>query len=228
MEWVDRFQLFLFDFDGLLVDNEKLHLEAYVLMCKSHGCELTWDLPYFFGIAHLSSNGLKEAIYREFPELYAKQPKWEILYEQKKEIYLSLVRSGRLELMPGVEKLLKVLESKNIRRCVATNSPKEHIEMIKSSLPALGSIPLWVTREDYARSKPEPDAYLKAIEMLGQPQDRTIGFEDSFKGYTALKKARCSVPVMICPSFHPQLENFPKDEEWYFETFEAIPKSFQG
>lgn len=44
MEWTQDYHLFLFDFDGLLVDTEALHLEAYRRMCAEKGHTLDLDL----------------------------------------------------------------------------------------------------------------------------------------------------------------------------------------
>src|SRR3990172_6839619 len=47
MHWIYQFQLFLFDFDGLLVNTEDLHFAAYQKMCCDRGFELKWDFERF-------------------------------------------------------------------------------------------------------------------------------------------------------------------------------------
>ena len=34
MDWIKKYQLFLFDFDGLLVNTEEMHFLAYKQMCE--------------------------------------------------------------------------------------------------------------------------------------------------------------------------------------------------
>ena len=48
---------------------------------------------------------------------------------------------------------------------------------------------------DYARAKPEPDPYLRAVERLGLEPDRCLVIEDSERGLRAAKAAglRCWV-----------------------------------
>lgn len=224
MKWIEKFSLFLFDFDGLLVNSEHLHFQAYLEMCRRRGFSLSWDFYQFCLVAHYSSTGLRDTIYEELPELKVIEPDWKILYAEKKKIYEDLLEKGTLELLPGVERLLKALQKADKRRCVATNSFKAQVDAIQKQLPILGSIPVWITREDYENPKPRPDAYLEAIKRLGQPGDRLIGFEDSLRGIQALKQAGVP-PVLICPDLHPQLEDPALKGIPYFRSFEEIPET---
>lgn len=217
MDWIHKFQLFLFDFDGLLVDTERLHYQAYIEMMATQGHRLTWSFSRFCEVAHLNSVAIKETLYADYPEL---SPDWATLYAEKKKAYLNLVTSGNIELMPGAQSLLNALEQANIRRCVATNSFRDQIELIRAQIPALQTIPHWVTREDYARPKPNPDAYLKAIELYGNPGDHIIGFEDSLRGLRALQ-ATPALPILICSATHPLLQHV-SPKVYRFDSLTAI------
>lgn len=146
MQWIDEYQLFLFDFDGLLVNTEEIHYQAYQRMCHQRGFKLLWDFPYYCSIAHYSSDGLRQQIYADFPSLEAQEPKWEVLYEEKKRAYLALLQEGAVHLMPGAESLLIQLQQKNKKRCVVTHSAQELVENIRNQNPILNSIPNWITR----------------------------------------------------------------------------------
>lgn len=222
MKWLQQFDLILLDFDGLLVNTEELHFEAYRLLCAENGCNLDWDFNRFCAIAHASATGLRETIYAQFPQLQASQPNWDHLYARKKQLYLDLLVPEKLALLPGVDKLLKELSLQGIKRCVATNSAKEQIERIRHALPLLSSIPVWITREQYQQPKPAPDAYLKAIELLADAGDRVVGFEDSMRGIHALQGAS-AVPVLICSKHHPQLKDESLKGVIHFTSFEEIP-----
>lgn len=212
------FDLVLFDFDGLLVDTEALHFKAYVKLCQNHGCRLDWDINRFFSAAHFDAKGVERALYEKFPELYKEEPRWAVLYEEKKQIYNKLLEEGNLHLMPGVEPLLKALQDAEIRRCVVTNSPRSQVNRIKDFLPVLHTIPLWITREDYVQPKPHPECYQKALSIIAQPGDRVIGFEDSVRGLTALQGAGVE-GVLICPPDHPQLEKLAVPHYDSFEDY---------
>lgn len=218
MDWIYKFDLFLFDFDGLLVNTEHLHYQAYINMLSQRGCQIDWDFSKFCSLAHLNSDALKQQIYAEFPFL---EPDWKILYEEKKQIYFDLIHSGKIELMEGVSSLLKALQEASIRSCVVTNSLFEQIQAIRSQHPILKTIPHWITREDYERPKPHPDGYLRAIELYGKAGDRIIGFEDSIRGLQALRQTPATA-VLICPSHHPLLEMVLEEGVLHFESLSEI------
>lgn len=186
MKWIHHYQLFLFDFDGILVNTEELHFKAYKKMCKARGFSLRWDLPTYISYAMYSAAGLKEGIYKEFPDLKRYEPCWEILYKEKKQAYIELISDEGAALMPGVEKLLIALSESNIKRCVVTHSTKHQIDVLRRKNPLLDSIPVWITREQYSEPKPNSECYEKAIAMLADPEDRIAGFEDSPRGLKAL------------------------------------------
>ncbi|MCX6990181.1 MAG: HAD family phosphatase [Chlamydiae bacterium] len=189
MDFLQNTQLVLLDFDGLLVNTENLHFQAYQRVCANRGFSLPWDFFTFCSIAHRSSSGLKEKMYHDLPALYALEPSWEVLYQEKKTEYIKLLQEGAIDLMPGVERFLQFLEQNNIKRAVVTNSPKEQIDLIKEKIPSLQTIPLWITREDYKNPKPAPDGYLQALAKLLEPGDKVLGFEDTLRGYLALEAA---------------------------------------
>lgn len=219
MKWIRDFNLFLFDFDGLLVNTEHIHFQAYVNMMAKRGYNLGWSFARFCEMAHLNASALREGIYAQFPDL---DPDWDTLYEEKKRNYFELISSGRVELMPGVERILRALQEANIRRAVVTNSLLEQIRLIRSHIPILQTIKHWVTREDYEKPKPSPESYLKAIQLYGQPGDKIIGFEDSIRGLQALKQTP-ALPVLICPSHHPLLEIATVGNVVHYESLDQLP-----
>lgn len=198
MQWIHNYQLFLFDFDGLLADTEQLHYQAYIDLCKEFGFDLTWTFARFSQAAHHKATGLRDHIYETFPKLYAKEPNWSLLYERKKELFAGLIQNTPVRLMPGVAHLLLALEKTNSKRCVVTHSPRSFICHIRKQNPVLDTIPHWITREDYTHPKPSPECYQTAIAKYAAPEDLIIGFEDSPRGLEALVATKATA-VLVCP-----------------------------
>ena len=186
MDWIHHYQLFLFDFDGILVDTEELHYQAYLKICADRGFELPWDRATYMSYALYSATGVKEGVYGALPQLERQEPSWDVLYQEKKRAYFQLLQDEAVSLMPGVESLLTALENSGIKRCVVTHSPSEQIQLIRKQNPVLDSIPHWITREHYSQPKPSPECYQKAISCHKTTNDRVIGFEDSPRGLKAL------------------------------------------
>ncbi len=221
MKWVEDYHLFLFDFDGLLVNTEHVHYQAYVNTLSARGYVIDWSFEQFCEVAHLNATALKEALYIKFPDL---DPNWDRVYAEKKANYLQLIEAGQVELMPGVAPLLEALAEKKIRRCVVTNSLQEQIDLICQKIPLLQTIPHFITREYYTHAKPSPECYLKAIALYGKAGDRIIGFEDSVRGLQALKQTS-ALPVLICPSNHPLIEKAMEGGSLHYESFKQMSDS---
>src|ERR1700690_3692185 len=113
MHWLHNYQLFLFDFDGLLVNTEEIHYMAYKRMFNGRGLELTWDFDYYCTLAHYSAEGLRDQVYEQYHELKTMEPSWAVLYSEKKQAIIDLLNEGKVHLMPGVEKILTYLNEAN-------------------------------------------------------------------------------------------------------------------
>ncbi len=191
-----QYALFLFDFDGLLVDSERLHFRAYQELCSSYNLELPWDFATFCHFAHRSSDHLRNGIFAALPALAALGISWDELYKRKKAYYhQDLARNG-VSLMPGVEAFLHYLQHLGKSCCVVTNSPLQDVAFIREQHEVLRAIPHWLTREDYDQPKPAADGYRLALKRYLQVGGKAIGFEDSPRGITALRQTE-ALPVFV-------------------------------
>jgi len=223
MRWIHEFDLFLFDFDGLLVNTEEIHFLAYKRMCAARGFHLDWDFNRYCQTAHYSSEGLREQLYDKFPKLKDSEPNWDVLYAEKKQAVIDLVNAGAVHLMPGVEKMLTSLHEAKIKHCVVTHSPDELVNAVRKQHPVLNTIPYWLTREHYTYPKPHPECYLKAIEIYAKENEKVIGFEDTPRGLRALLETRAK-PVLICQANYPEIPSFLKRGVLHYPTFADLPE----
>jgi len=224
MRWIHDYKLFLFDFDGLLVNTEEMHFLAYKQMCLKYGFDLDWTFERYCQTAHYSADILKNELFEKFPKLQEMEPSWDLLYGQKKENILKLLDEGQTKLMPGVEALLTELQKANIKRVVVTHSPIELIRAVCQNNPILRTIPSWITRHDYTHPKPDSECYLKAISMYATDDDAVIGFEDTPRGMQALLGTR-AVPVLVCKANYPEIPSFIDRGVKHFKSFEDITDS---
>ncbi len=220
------YQLYLLDFDGLLVDTEQLHYLSYMEMSRRNGYPLSWNFSRFCQEAHSKAMGFFEGLLKEYPHAFESGKTKEGLYEEKKKIYVELLESTPLKLMEGVETFLQSLETRCAKVAVVTNSPKAQVELIKKTLPVLQKIPVWVTREMYKEGKPSPEGYLKAIALLAKPGDKIIGFEDTLKGLKALLAAEVD-SVLICPADQKHVEEGKRLGAYHFSSFSSYLTSMR-
>jgi beta-phosphoglucomutase-like phosphatase (HAD superfamily) len=108
--------------------------------------------------------------------------------------------------MPGVEKLLTLLEKASFPRCVVTNSPNDHVTLLKKQSPLLQTIPLWIGRNEYTHPKPHPEPYLTATYHFPHiPKNRIVAFEDSLKGAASALAAGIAL-ILISIEENPHLK----------------------
>lgn len=187
--------LLLFDLDGLLVDSEIFHWMAYQRMVEQLGGQLQWDYLTYLQVAGTSSQAVRERLAKEFPELFERYS-WDEMYTVKREQLEKLLDTNPVPLMPGVEQFLSALKESSAGLAVVTHSPLRFVEQVRAAHPVLAGIDLWVYREMYIHPKPAPDCYTTACALRGVAPDRTIGFEDSWRGIEALGAAGCR-PVLV-------------------------------
>jgi beta-phosphoglucomutase len=224
MDWIHNYQLFLFDFDGLLVDTERLHYKAYRAACQGRGFDLAWDFERYIMAAHYRAEGLEEQIYGEFPLLKELESDWSVIYAEKKANYIRLLKEDSVPLMPGAEQLLIALRDADVPRCVVTHSAGDLVKIIREKNPVLNTIPHWITREHYDAPKPSPECYQAAIKAHAGTNDAVIGFEDSPRGMAALLGSRAK-PVLVSPMDHPGISQLRDEGVSFFRSLEKIPRS---
>lgn len=179
-----KYDLLCFDFDGLLVNTEELHFHAYREMLVKRNCVLCWDFATYCSYAHADRFSLRDAVCTLFPKLW--DIPWESLRAEKQIFYEQMIRQGGVFLMPGVQTLLRQLQISSCKYCVVTNSPNDHLEILKEQIPLLQTIPVWIGRNEYVHPKPHPDPYLSALRHFPDiPKKRAVAFEDSLKGAEA-------------------------------------------
>lgn len=201
---ISSFDLFLFDFDGLLVNTEILHFRAYKETLASYGIPFDWSFDRYCSAAHYGAHNLEESLRQQFPAM----PSWREIY-QKKQARMQELLQENIPLMEGAQELLQGLQKRGLPHAVVTHSPEAFVLLAKSQHPVLASIPHWITRHDYEKPKPDPECYLLAISRLAKPTDRVVGFEDSPRGLTALLGTRAQ-PVLVCQINYPEIDSFLK------------------
>lgn len=221
MHWIDSYDLYLFDFDGLLVNTEEMHFAAYKKMLAKRGYYLDWSFERYCQFAHYQAAGLKEELRLLFPALFSTEEEWLELYSEKQENLLRLFEEGAANLMPAVDQLIDRLTAQNKKLAVVTHSPRALIDAVRKRHPSLQAIPNWITRENYSKPKPDPECYLEALRRLLGPGEKAIGFEDTPRGVRALLGTKADI-CWITPYPYPEISEFLARGVRLFPTISAL------
>lgn len=214
--------LFMFDFDGLLVDSELLHYKAYLLMCRGRGVELSWDFGAYCRMAHYGADHLRRELLRAYPSLRAEA--WEALYDEKSRLLHRLFAEEGVALMPGAEALLGRLQRAGLDHCVVTHSQLATVTPLRRRHRCLETIPFWITREDYTTPKPDPECYRVAMTRSKRQATECIGFEDTPRGMEALLGSGAAA-VLICTIPYPEIATFLARGASHYHSLEEFDRN---
>ncbi len=105
----------------------------------------------------------------------------------------------------GTVSFIQGLRELGIRTAVVTSSNQIKMQSVFRTHPEFTALfDRIVTAEDISRSKPAPDCYLKAAELLGADPADCIAFEDSFNGLRSALDA--GTTVVAVTTAHPAVE----------------------
>lgn len=177
------------DFDGVIVDSERLHDEALRVVCAPLG--IGWEGHPWVGwpdaeVMHevLARAGMIGGTERE--------ARVRSLLEEKTSVVLEQVRRGRYEAYPGsVELIGSAAEVAKVGVCSA--GLREQILPVLEQLGVLRHLSTVVAWEDTPRGKPDPAPYRLAAERLGVRPERCIAIEDSARGVASATGAGMTV-----------------------------------
>ncbi len=168
----------LFDLDGVVFDTEPQYTIFWGAQCREFH-------PEHPGLEHEIKGQTLVQIYDawfsgELQEKQAVITERLNLYEQQMDyIYV-----------PGFENYVKKLRTQGVKTAVVTSSNRIKMEAVYQRHPEFkGLFDAILTSEDFERSKPDPDCYLKAANRLGVSVKDSVVFEDSFNG---LKSGRAA------------------------------------
>jgi len=192
----------LWDLDGTLVDTEPYWLIAEVELVRSFGGVWTME------------DGLKlvgSGLWRSAQALQShgvELPEDEIIQWLTTRVLEQLEDS--VPWRPGARELLAELKAAGIPAALVTMSISRMAERVAAALPE-GTFRVLVTGDRVANSKPHPEPYLRAAELLGVRAASCVAIEDSLPG---LASAESAGAVTIGVPFHVDLPEGPARTLW--------------
>ena len=179
----------ILDMDGTLHDTEGVYHRALKEAVAAVGFAVTDAFCHsLIGIPGLESDAtLMAHLGPDFP--FAE---FDRRYEDIRNSALGTV----VPLKAGALELLDALALCALKVAVATSASRRAAELHLGLSGLRARLPVVVTRNDVARGKPHPDAYLRAAELLGVPPEQCLAVEDSFNGIRAAHAAGM-MPVMV-------------------------------
>jgi HAD superfamily hydrolase (TIGR01509 family) len=185
----------LFDLDGLLLDTEPLHAEAWQQASSHFGRPLAADelLALRGRRRHDCADQVLQWISSASPQTL---PNQEQLLAVRQPIAEALLLHAPP--MPGAPELVQRCAALELPMALATSSSRSAVALKASPHPWLELIHTRVHGDDpeLQRGKPAPDVFLLAAKRLGVNAQACWAFEDSPAGVQAARSAGCVVHVL--------------------------------
>lgn len=178
-----KIKAIIFDMDGVIIDSEPLHFMSDKMTMKDFGFKITdEELNKYVGVAN-------PVMWSELREKYNIPASVEELMFKQMYYKKALFGDSGLRCIEGIESLLESLKDSNIKIGLASSSPREFIELILNNLGIIEYFEITVSGEEVEKSKPAPDIFLKAAELLKVHPSACVVIEDSGNGVRAAKEA---------------------------------------
>ena len=180
----------IFDFDGVVVDSEPLHYQAFVMVGKSIGFAFSYDqyVAQYIGFDDRDAFRLMLAVSGED----ATDDQLAELCESKQRAFDALAplaaKSGSIAI-PGTLDLIDAAHAAGRPMAIASGATGADIELMLNLLERRDRFGVIVSADDVAKSKPDPATYARAAERLGVDPARCLAIEDTKAGLLSAKGA---------------------------------------
>jgi beta-phosphoglucomutase len=188
----------IFDFDGVIVDSERLHCETLAEAMAGAGPAFDWE----FYRAHLMGLDDRGAFAILLPRAGIEPGPAEIRrrIERKAGLFAKHAAAGRVPAFPGSVALIRACAAAGpVGLC--SGALRSDIEPVLAGLGVAGCFAVQVTAEDVHRSKPDPASYRLCVERLaarfpgrGIAPAACVAIEDTRDGVASARGA--GIPVV--------------------------------
>lgn len=176
----------LFDNDGVLVETEEYYYKASKRALKEFfDVDVTFDeymklMTDGKGVWLAAPNASKEEI---------------IIARDQRDLYYQEYLKNEDLAIDGIHDILKSL-SKKYKMGIVTTSRRVDFEIIHKNRGITDYMDFVLCVEDYARSKPYPDPYLKGLELFKGNKNEAIIIEDSQRGLLSANNANIDCVIV--------------------------------
>ena len=190
---------FIFDMDGVIFDSERLYLDCCVEIAE------TLEMEHIVETVHRCIGVTNDVTRMILMETYRDRE----LVDRFRDLSVALVRekieAGLLEMKPGVRELLEYLQTGGCCIALASSTQTDIVEKERADAGLRDYFSAVVGGDQAQRSKPNPDIFLKAAELLNEEPENCVVIEDSFNGIRAAKAAGMTA-VMVPDQLEPDEE----------------------
>lgn len=167
----------IFDFDGVVADNEPIHLSAFQDVLHDLGITLTAQ-DYYAHYVGYDDKGCFAAVLEAHDRPRSK-PIINDLVAKKARIFMGRLKE-RLFIFPGVQELVREAAGR-YHLAIASGALRHEIEFVLEHGGIRKAFEHITSAEDVERGKPDPETYLHALDGLSRLRLRNGAREPELK-----------------------------------------------
>lgn len=201
----------LWDLDGTLVDSGDYHWRSWRETMRAEGIELTYD-------QFLESFGQRnDRILATWLGVDADPARIVRIGDAKEALYRALARRHGLVVLPGAREWVRRLHEHGWRQAIASSAPRANVEVMIEAVGIGDLIDAFVSAEDVANGKPDPEVFLTAASRVEAAPAHCVVVEDAAAGIEAARRAGMrsvgvnSTSVLAADVFVRSLLDLPPD-----------------
>ncbi|MBN1555418.1 MAG: HAD family phosphatase [Phycisphaerae bacterium] len=196
----------IFDFDGVLMDSEPVHLRAFSEVLASVGVTLTREEYFERYLGYDDYTCLSEAM--RYHGLSGSESVIEKMVADKTRVLQRHLAESIPPIAGAVELVLAAFAA-GVPLAIASGGLRKEIRIGVEAIGLAGCFPVIVAAEDVRQTKPHPEAYRQAAALLSEHHSRPIdprqcvAVEDSPTGIASAKAAQMRV-LAVHTSYPPE------------------------
>jgi HAD superfamily hydrolase (TIGR01509 family) len=217
------FDAVFFDMDGLMVDSEPEWFLSEIEVTKPFG--YTWletDLIACLGgpLSKVGQYMFDKCGQEQSPEFFT---------QTLIDTQVARMR-GNTPTMPGAVKLVRELQSHGVKTALVSASPRNIVDAVLDNL-GHDLFPFSISSDDVLKTKPDPEAYLKAADMSESNISNCLVFEDSITGMSAAIASGAyliAVPHLVSIEESPRVRVIRSLEQLSFSKLTDLKLDFSN
>jgi HAD superfamily hydrolase (TIGR01509 family) len=161
----------LFDFDGVLVNSEPLHFQAFVETLATHQVELGEE-EYYRELIGFDDKGAFRHLYEKRGLTLSPKTFLELM-TQKSQVMMDLIYRRQFAALPGVEEFVRGLWRRH-PLAICSGALRDEVEAMLEAVCLRDCFSVIVAAEDVTVGKPDPQGYLMTLRLMADKMGRAL------------------------------------------------------